>query len=310
MAKIAVVGSYGVGLTMTVPRLPAPGETLVGGEFDLGPGGKGSNQAIAACRLGANVELFAAVGPDQFGSDARELWRREGVGSDHVLTVSRHTMVGFILVEPGGENRIAIAPGALEELTPEHVRAFERVIEWADVCVAVLEIPTETVVAALHHARKAGVTTILNPAPAKELPEDVWASIDYLTPNLTEAAGMLGLGSHQSPQELIRGLKSRFGGTIVLTMGEDGALLSEPKSDDPLHIPAKAANRVVDSTGAGDAFNGAFAVAIAEGRSAEAAVRFGCLAGSHACQTLGVIGSLPYRSDLVAEPLAENVARR
>jgi ribokinase len=278
VARVAVVGSYGVGLTFVSPRPPEQGETVVGTGFHRDHGGKGSNQAVGAARLGADVSLLTAVGEDEFGDGAFELWRSEGVGAEAVRRVPLPTMVGAILVDDAGENRIVIVPGALSALQPADVDAFADRIAEADVCLVQLEIPVETAHRALEVARAAGVRTVLNPAPAPPAPlEDAMLErADYLTPNETEAAALGTLAA---------------AGTVVLTLGSDGARLGEE------HVPAFPA-RPVDTTGAGDAFNAAFAVALAEGRAALDAVRWGCAAGAHMIEHEGVVPGLPTRAEL------------
>lgn len=296
--KIAVVGSYGAGLTMRVPLAPEAGETVSGGTFDSGPGGKGSNQAVAAARLGAEVSLLTAVGDDDFGRAARELWRAEGVDAAKVLTGAGATMVGFILVEPSGENRIAIAPGALDELDAAAVETFRAEIAAADILVVSMEIPMDAVVAALCIARQEGTTTLLNPAPAKVLPDQAWALIDIVTPNQTEAPVLLGLDADhgRSEQELVAALRERFDGAVILTRGSHGALLAD--GDTITTVPPTIPARVVDTTGAGDAFTAALAVGIAEGSSLADAAAFAALAGAHTVSIPGVIPALPTRAQL------------
>lgn len=298
--KIAVVGSYGAGLTMRVPKAPAAGETVSGGLFDSGPGGKGSNQAIGAARLGAEVSLLTAVGDDEFGRSARELWQREGVGAEHVVTAQAPTMVGFIMVEPSGENRIAIAPGALDELDASAVDAFRAEIASADVLVVSMEIPEEAVVAALRAGRETGTRTLLNPAPARPLPEECWPLIDVLTPNQTEAPVLLGLGDGHGlgDEQLADALRERTGGTVVITRGGTGALVA--RSSGISTVPPHPARRVVDTTGAGDSFTAAFAVALAEGQPVEQAAEFAAVAGSHTVTIAGVVPALPTRAQLNA----------
>jgi len=304
--KIAVVGSYGAGLTMRVPHAPGPGETLTGGEYDEGPGGKGSNQAIGAARLGADVALLTAVGPDAFGAAAHVLWEAEGVDATHVLVGTRPTMVGFILVEPSGENRISIAPGALDELDAAAVRGFTDEIAAADVLVVSMEIPASAVAEALRLGRAHGTLTLLNPAPARRLDDDLWNTIDVLTPNQTEAPVLLGLpGDHGlTDDELVRRLRERTGGVVVLTRGGQGALLGSPEGQQ--EVAPVVAERVVDTTGAGDAFTAALAVALAEGFDAATAVRFAAGAGAHAVSFAGVIPGLPTRDQLPAIATAPN----
>jgi ribokinase len=271
MARVAVVGSYGVGLTVELDRMPAAGETVVGRAFRIDHGGKGSNQAVGAARLGAEVDFLTAIGDDAFGAAALDLWAAEHVRAEAVRT-SAATMTAPILVEPSGENRIVVVPGALEHLSAAHVDAFSDRIAAADVCVVQLEIPVWTALYALQVAAAAGVTTILNPAPAP--PEPVEVRCDYVTPNETEAPA-------------VRGAEA----ALVLTLGDEGAALRGER------IPAFPAD-VVDTTGAGDAFTAAFAVAIAEGVDEREAVRWGCAAGAHMVEHAGVVPGLPTRAEL------------
>ena len=271
MARVAVVGSYGVGLTVELERMPEAGETVVGRSFRLDHGGKGSNQAIGAARLGADVDFLTALGDDAFGHDAIALWQAERVRAQPVVTEAP-TMTAPILVEPTGENRIVVVPGALQRLAQEHVDAFSDSIAAADVCLVQLEIPVWTALYALEVAAAAGVRTILDPAPAPAAAID--PRCDYVTPNETEAAAVRGSGA-----------------TLVLTLGDEGAEVRGER------IPAFPAS-VVDTTGAGDAFTAAFAVALAEGRDEREAVRWGCAAGAHMVEHPGVVPGLPTREEL------------
>ncbi|MEV7433936.1 ribokinase [Streptomyces griseoviridis] len=298
--KIAVVGSYGAGLTMRVPKAPAAGETVSGGTFAPGPGGKGSNQAVAAARLGAEVALLTAVGDDDFGRAARELWRAEGVDASRVLTAGAPTMVGFILVEPSGENRIAIAPGALDELDAAAVEGFRAEIAAADILIVSMEIPEDAVVAALRAGRESGTRTLLNPAPARPLPDACWPLIDVITPNQTEAPVLLGLDAEHrlDDEELVSALRERTGGVALLTRGGQGALVAEASG--VTAVPPLRARSVVDTTGAGDSFTAALAVALAEGRPVAEAAGFAAAAGAHTVSVAGVIPALPTRDQLNA----------
>jgi len=296
--KIAVVGSYGVGMTMRVARVPGPGETISGGSYSAGPGGKGSNQAIAAARLGAQVSLLTAVGADVFGEEARALWRTEGVDATQVVTGTQPTMVGFILVDESGENRIAIASGALDDLTPAHVEGFRETIRASDLLVVSMEIPMPAVVAALQIAHEVGTRTLLNPAPAAQPPDRAWEWIDLVTPNRTEAPLLLGLdpASGLTPRELVEALRKRTAAAIVLTLGAAGSLVCE--GDTMTTVEASPAPRVVDTTGAGDSFTAALAVALLEGLPLVAAVRYASAAGAHAVTIEGVIAALPTNEDI------------
>jgi ribokinase len=272
VTRVAVVGSYGVGLTFGVERAPERGETLVGSLFRTDHGGKGSNQAVGATRLGAEVVFLTAVGEDTFGDEAFGLWAEEEVDASAVLRVPLPTMTAAILVEASGDNRIVIVPGALSALTPAHVDAFAERIASADVLLVQLEIPIEAALHALEVGRAAGVRTILNPAPAPKRP--IAAAADYLMPNESEAFAVEGAD-----------------GTLVITLGEQGARL---RGDQIPAFPAEP----VDTTGAGDAFCAAFAVALAEGADDGEAVRWGCAAGSHMVEHEGVIPGLPTRAQL------------
>jgi ribokinase len=297
--RISVVGSYGVGMTMYMQRMPVEGETTVGRSFAQGPGGKGSNQAIGARRLGAEVTLCSIVGPDQLGAEARRLWTAEGVGIDAVSTGTAPTMVGFILVEEDGANRIIIAPGALDELTPEHVRAAAAEIEAADVVLVSLEIPLAAAAEALRLGAAAGVATVLNPAPATELPASVLRTVRHITPNRTEAAALTGLDPASDPETLIEALRLLApDAVIVLTLGEDGVLVDDRGQREA--IAAIRAPEVVDTAGAGDAFSAAYAVAIAEGQNPVEAARFGVVAGAFAVTRREVVPGLATRAELEA----------
>ena len=301
-ARVAVVGSYGVGLTMRVPRMPVAGETLSGGEFMSGHGGKGSNQAVQAARLGARVALLTAIGADAMGHGARELWADEGVLGRPLVVEDAATMAGMIIVEPSGENRIVIASGALDRLEPRHVEDFRGELAAADIVVVSLEIPLTAAVRALTLARETGTRTLLNPAPAPTTPlsDEVWSAVDLLTPNATEAAILLGLSPSDATtipaEDLARRLHERTGATVLLTRGGDGVLVCD--AGNLVHVPAAPVAAVVDTTGAGDAFTAAVAVAAAEGADPVEAARFAARVGAHVVGHREVIPALPTRSQI------------
>jgi ribokinase len=268
------------------------------GSFAEGPGGKGSNQAVAAARLGASVALCSIVGDDAFGARGRALWRDEGVDTAAVVHGHGATMAGFILVEPDGENRIAIAPGVLDELKPAHVEAFGPVIAAADVLLTSLEIPLPAVTEGLRLARAAGVQTVLNPAPALALDDAVLALVDHLTPNRTEGAALSGADSAAPPGVLLDALRARMAhGVIVLTLGVEGALVDDGAQR---HHLAPRRVDVVDTTGAGDAFSAGYAVSIAEGATAQEAAEFATGCGAFAVTRREVLPGLPRRHEVVA----------
>lgn len=298
--RISIVGSYGTGLTMRLDHVPGPGETLSGATFSSGAGGKGSNQAIGAARLGAHVRLLTTIGDDAFGAAARDLWAAEHIDASAVVTVDAPTMVGVILVEATGENRIVIAAGALDLLGPHHVEDFAASIADSDLMMVCNEIPVTAVVSALRTARRHNVATLLNPAPARELPEDAWPLVDYLTPNLPEGRVLAGLGDNSDIDATLDALRRRFPATIVMTAGAAGAYVDDPSTGQRTHIPAIESPQVVDTTGAGDAFNAAFATAVCGGATAVAAARQAVAAGSFAVGRREVIPALPTASELTA----------
>jgi len=293
--RITVVGSFAVGLTMRAPKLPIFGETMLGTDFDMGPGGKGSNQAVATARLGARSSLVAAIGTDKLASIATDLYAAEGVNSDFLeLRSERATGVGFIILNDQGNNFIILDMGANELMDEASVDKAEGRIAESDVVMAVLEVPTKAAARAMELGRRHGARTILNPAPARALPDTIFASVDYLTPNESELRLLLGLqpDDPSSSRELGAELRRRGVRNVVVTLGREGALVLTDTHD--LYVPAVPV-AVTDTTGAGDAFNSGFAVALAEGRDIVEAVRFGVVCGSMACMKLGVIPSLPDR---------------
>ncbi|MGX5681242.1 ribokinase [Schumannella luteola] len=294
---IAVLGGFGVGLTMRIDRAPSAGETVSGGILSAGPGGKGSNQAIGISRLGHPATLLTAVGPDAAAADARALWAAESVDARAVVTGSSATMTGFILVDSAGENRIAIAPGALDELTIEHVDSFRDTIAAADLLVVSLEIPREVAIAALEAAREAGTRSVLNPAPAAGLGARPRIA-DVLTPNSSEGRALLGVGApdYIDDEALARRLADRLECDIVLTLGSRGAVVVDAGRTHC--VPARQPRAIVDTTGAGDAFTAALAVALVEGAGLADAAHWAAEAGAHAVSMAEVIPALPHRSDL------------
>jgi ribokinase len=295
--RVTVVGSFAVGLTLRAARFPVAGETLLASDFDQGPGGKGSNQAVQAARMGAEVEFVGVVGADGFGDVGRGLWEAEGIGTRGLrITESVNTGLGFIMLDERGENRILLDPGANELLSPDDVAAATPVIAGADVLITQLEIPIDAAATALGIARANGVTTILNPAPARAAD---WPklSAQIVTPNASEARSMLGLDAdaESEAETLGRGVLELGYETVVLTRGEHGAVVfagAEPKTQKAW--PTK----VVDSTGAGDAFSGTLAAALAAGSPLGDAVDAAAAAGALACTKLGVVPSLPHAAEV------------
>jgi ribokinase len=294
--RITIVGSFAVGLTIRAPKLPIFGETMLGSDFDMGPGGKGSNQAVATARLGARSSLLAILGTDKLAAIATDLYAAEGVDASLVTArAERATGVGFIILNERGENFIILDMGANELLDAAAVDGAEARIRESDVVMTVLEVPTAAAARAMEVGRRHGARTILNPAPARKLPEAVFASVDYLTPNESELRILLGLPADDaaSSRELAGELRRLGVRNVVVTLGRSGALVLTDELD--VMVPAIPVE-VTDTTGAGDAFNSGFAVALAEGRDIVDAVRFGVACGGLACTRLGVIPGLPERA--------------
>lgn len=298
--NITVVGSFAVGLTIRTPLMPLCGQTLFGSDFNFGPGGKGSNQAVGVARLGAASALVTCLGDDDLAKVADRLYASEGVDTTHVgRTSEKATGVGFIILNPEGENFIILDMGANKLIDPAFVDRAKACIAKSDIVMAVLEIPVPAAARAMELGKAAGARTILNPAPATALPESIFAYVDYLTPNESELRLLLGLRPDDptGSRDLALELRRRGVGSVIVTMGEKGALLLDDDYD--LFVPSPKVE-VVDTTGAGDSFNAGFAIALAEGRPLPEAVKWGVCAGALACTRLGVIPSMPQRSELLA----------
>ncbi len=295
--KITVVGSYATGLTMKVERLPSRGETLLGTDYRVDFGGKGSNQAVGCARLGAKVSFVARIGTDNFGEAALGLYRDEGVDVAHVRqTAGTPTGVGFIVVEAAsGNNCIVIDPGANDLLTAADVSESTAAFDSSAVVLTQLEIPVAAAEAAMVSGRSHGAITILNPAPVRPLPSSVLQVVDILTPNAVEAKVLSGRGPDASiaPEQVARELIRGGVKQVVMTLGENGALIVTDSST--THVPAIQVV-ATDTTGAGDAFNAGLAMALACGESLEDAVRFAVVTGGLAVTKEGVIQSLPDRN--------------
>ncbi len=295
---ITVVGSFAVGLTIRTPLLPIFGQTLLGSDFDMGPGGKGSNQAVGTARLGAASSFVGIIGEDKLGEIATDLYAIEGIDTTYLSkTSAKATGVGFIILNTEGNNFIILDMAANTLVDAAYVDQAEAQIAKSDAVMAVLEVPVKAASRAMELGKKHGVRTILNPAPATALPDEIFRYVDILTPNETELRIIMGLPPDDpTPNaELAARLKARGVQTLVITQGSDGALIY---GDDGItHVPSFKVD-VVDTTGAGDSFNSGLAVALAEGKSLLDAVRYGCCAGALACTKLGVIPSMGYRADV------------
>ncbi|AZN29241.1 ribokinase [Flaviflexus salsibiostraticola] len=287
---ILVIGSYGTGITMRVPRIPESGETISGAQLSIGYGGKSSNQAVAARRQGASrVELITAIGDDAFGREARQLWNDEGIGFQFVKTVPEvSTMVGGIFVEPSGENRIVIAPGALEHLTVKDLESFSELFDQASVVVVCLEIPTDVVAHAIAMADERGARVVLNPAPAAPLDESVFSKADFFIPNESEFEFYSKSGYERPP-----------GQTLIVTQGSGGVRVIDDAGEQ--RFAPLPQEKVVDTTGAGDTFVGTFCAAIDEGLNVSTAVKRAIVASSLSVTKNEVIPAIPEREAVDAE---------
>lgn len=298
-ARVLVVGSANVDYTVALGRLPGPGETVTGGTLLVNHGGKGANQALAARRLGADVRLIACVGDDAGGRGIRDALGAEGVDVTGVTSSAEAaTGTALIVVDAEGRNQIAVAPGANRRLDVDAVARRRADFEWAAVVVCQLEIPLPTVRFVLEQARRRGVTTILNPAPVPDTPIDVWPLVDYLTPNEGEAGRLSGMPvtDRASAADAARALRHQGVGVVVVTLGPDGALCLG--SAEALHVRGLAVT-VLDTTAAGDTFNAALAVTLAERVSLAEGLRFANAAAALACTRRGAQPSLPLRADVM-----------
>jgi ribokinase len=294
--RIVVIGSSNTDMIIKVDHIPRPGETVIGGTFSTAAGGKGANQAVAAARAGGRVTFIARVGDDMFGRQALDGFRADGIDVSHVIIdPDAPSGVASIFVDAKGQNSIAVAGGANANLSPDDIHNAADVIAAADILVMQLETPVETVRAAAQIARDNAVTVILNPAPAQPLDKDLLKCISILTPNESEAELLTGIpvDSPQAAQKAADALRARGVKVVIITMGEKGALLSTQNAS--AFVPAFKVD-AVDATAAGDVFNGALAVAVAEGAPLPRAVRFASAAAALSVTKLGAQPSAPTRA--------------
>jgi len=299
---ITIMGSFVADLAFRTERIPAWGETILGAAFQLGPGGKGSNQAVAAARAGGNVTFLCKLGRDAFGDLARRTYVEEGIDTQFVFEAAEQgTGAAAIIVdEARGENAIIVVPGSGYQLTTAEVdQARSRIAESA-IFMTQLEVPVPVAIHGLKLARSLGVTTIFNPAPAVSVPLGIFALCDYLTPNETEAAALTGLpvGTIAEAERAADALLARGVGSVVVTLGAQGAIVKNSKL--AKHVPAVEFGAVVETTGAGDAFSGGFAVALSEGADIAAAARFGCAVAGISVTRRGTAPSMPHRDEVDA----------
>lgn len=293
-AKIVIVGSFNMDLTAYMERLPRAGETITGRRFVTGPGGKGSNQAVAAARLGADVTFIGRLGEDIFAVNALNMWGQEGINTQYVARDPDYaTGVAPIWVDDHGENSIVVVLGANLHMQRADIDAAAETIANADVLITQLEINYDIVAYSLQVAKAKGIRTILNPAPAGKLPADVVALADYLTPNETELEVLSGKSGAVEPAA--RSLLTREGQTAVVTLGAQGAQWVTQKGS---HQTPAFKVPVVDTTGAGDAFNAGFAVALAEGKTLDESITFANATAALCVTRPGTAPSMPRRDEV------------
>jgi ribokinase len=296
--RICVVGSLNTDLTFRTARLPIPGETLRASEFHIGQGGKGANQAVMAVRLGAQVTMIGRVGRDSFGHATLRHITREGIDTVYIKEdVNAPSGTAAIIVDDEARNCILVVPGANGTLTPQDVRDAESAIRSARVLLCQLEVPTESVLEAFRIARAAKVRTILNPAPAAELAEELLRLTDICVPNESELELLAGrsVGATQEIEAAARKIIGRGPPTVLVTLGERGVLIVTEDASE--HVPSFPVEPV-DTTGAGDAFIGALAVFLAEDRILLQAVRWASAAAALSVTKLGAQASFPSRADV------------
>ncbi|MDX1640188.1 MAG: ribokinase [Balneolaceae bacterium] len=298
MTKIIVLGSSNTDMIVKVPRIPAPGETILGGKFVQAAGGKGANQAVAAARSGGDVTFIANTGDDNFGKEAIEGFKKEGINTEYIF-VDKKTPSGvaLIFVDEDGENSIAVASGANGTLTPSQIRQIKDLSAGGDILLTQLETPLETVEEAIKIANENGVRVILNPAPAQPLDDDLLKRIDILTPNQSETELLTGISveDEESAKKAASNLLSKGVKTVIVTLGSNGAFLMSKdiqKTIPGFNVKAK------DTTAAGDTFNGALAVGLAEGKPIEKAIRWAHAAAAISVTRMGAQPSVPKQKEI------------
>lgn len=297
--EIVILGVFVADTAYRADRQPRMGETILGNAFALGPGGKGSNQAVAAAKTGGDVHFISRLGDDAFADMAFKTWAAAGVTAAVTQDAASFTGAAYIFIEQAtGDNAIIICPGAAGDISVADIEAKRDLIEGASVFVTQLEQPMDAAMRGLEIARGAGVRTILNPAPAVEIPPEMLRLCDFITPNETEAEGITGLavrsvGDAEAAADV---LLDRGIGAALITLGEQGVFFKDKTQR--AHIPAVNAGAVVETTGAGDAFNGGFATALAQGKAPIEAARFACAVAGISVTRAGTAPSMPERSEV------------
>ncbi|MBH49784.1 MAG: ribokinase [Candidatus Marinimicrobia bacterium] len=300
MGKLTVIGSTNLDMIMQLERMPNPGETLLGGHYSTAPGGKGANQAVAAARAGAEVTFISCLGNDAIGDKALEDFAKDGINTTYIKSVDNtSTGVAFIFVDQEGENTIGVASGANSLLIPKQLESAATNISEADIILCQLEIPMETLkhIAIITSDKKA--LFILDPAPTTELEDIILKNVDILTPNEIEAEQLTRVKviDEDSARAACKRLHDKEIKTVIITMGDRGAYLS--KNNESCLIPSFDAD-AVDTTGAGDVFNGALAKALSDGQEIKNAIRFANAAAALSVTVLGAQPSAPNEKDILS----------
>ena len=297
-SKIVVIGSSNTDMLVTSDKLPEHGETIIGGEFIMNPGGKGANQAVAAARLGGNITFISKVGNDIFGNQAIGNLKNEGIRTEYIIQdPNSPSGVALIMVNKKGENCISVAPGANGKLLPEEIEKCKSIIDRSDILLIQLEIPLKTVERAIQTARKSNTKIILDPAPAYKLPGEILENVHIITPNESEAQQITGIevNSIESARKAATRLKEMGPEIAIVTLGARGAYVKSEALDQL--VSTKEVN-AMDTTAAGDTFNGALAIGISEQMSLLDAIEFANSAASVTVTKMGAQSSIPYRREL------------
>ena len=297
MKKIIVVGSSNVDLTARVKRLPLPGETIGGATLLRANGGKGANQAVAAARMGAEVLFLTCLGNDASGEMLSAQFAADGIDTSCIKLSATPTGTALIFVDDNAENCIAVAPGSNNDLLPADIDSARSSMVGAEFLLVQLEIPMPTVVRSVELADSLGIKTILNPAPMNPVPEDIFSHIWLITPNQTEAEQLTGVhvATEEDARKAAGALFAKGVKNVIITMGSKGSMVCTP--EDAVFVPSRKV-QAVDTTGAGDVYNGALVAALAEGRPIAEAARMATLASSVAVTRMGAQTSAPYRNEI------------
>jgi ribokinase len=299
--KIVILGIFVADTAYRADRQPRMGETILGQSFSLGPGGKGSNQAVAAAMAGGEVHFISRLGRDPFADMAREIWSKAGVIPEITEDPESYTGAAYIFIEDAtGNNAIIVAPGAAGRISVDDINLRADLIGSADVFVTQLEQPIAAAHRALEIARAGGARTILNPAPAADVSNEMLKLCDFITPNESEAEGITGIAvkSVADAERAADAFLAAGVGAAIITLGENGALYRD--GNQSVHVPIFNAGPVVETTGAGDAFNGGFAAALARGTAPIDAVRFGCATASISVTRKGTAPAMPALNEIEA----------